>query len=366
MGPDPSDLRLYRFRLRLFVAAGIALGSGRFSPVARAGSTGGSSSDSSTGDASSSDGTTEASTSSDGGSSDGGSSDGTSEGGTAADGGSSSSGVTSVPGTEGTGGGTSTGPEDSGELPCGGCYGRPYVVEQRACVAEVSDDPTWSDAAPLEGLDRLAPEQRAALAAFWTDAGLSEHSSVAGFHRFALDLLAHGAPAELVARAQRAAVQELEHARACFGLATAYAGRAVGPGRIPLGPGAPIAASLVELAVWTVHEGCVGETVAAWLADEIHAHATDPTVRATMAKIAAEEAEHAALSWSTVRWAIAVGGATVARAVEQAFASARVDPRLPSRVECVAHGLMRSDAAVATMRRAFEEVVQPCARRLVA
>ncbi len=224
----------------------------------------------------------------------------------------------------------------------------------------------WCDALEVEGLDRLDDTTRAALVAFWTQAACSEHSSVAGFHRFALDLLAHGAPADLVARAQRATVQELEHARACFGLASAYAGHAIGPGPIAMGEHAPVASSLAELAVWTVHEGCVGETVAAWLASEIFAHAEVPAVRTVMAKIAAEEAEHAELAWATIRWAIAAGGDEVASAVAAAFRSARVRPQLEARVHAAAHGLMSSEAVAATMLRAYAEIVRPCAERLVA
>lgn len=255
---------------------------------------------------------------------------------------------------------------DYEDFDCGGCYGRPYIAEDRIRVASITDTDAWLAPIDVPSLAEIDPAQRAALAEFWTTAALSEHSSVAGFHRFALDLLAHGAPPELVMRAQRAAIEELEHARACFGLASAYAGRAIGPGPMPLGSVAPVASTLAELAAWTVHEGCVGETVAAWLASEIHEHAQDPVVREVMAKIAREEAEHAELAWATLRWALAAGGEEVRRAIAEAFASARVAPPKHGAAPLPSHGLLADASVEASVRAAFSEVVQPCGRALAA
>ena len=56
----------------------------------------------------------------------------------------------------------------------------------------------------------------------------------------------------------------------------AYAGEEVAPGPFPLGGEVHVAASLAELAASTVKEGCVGETVAAVVAAEQLARATDP------------------------------------------------------------------------------------------
>src|SRR6185436_2080767 len=112
----------------------------------------------------------------------------------------------------------------------------------------------------------LTPDERRRVGEYWLANARAEHSSVAGFHRFALDLLAHGAPPELVERAQRAASQELRHAIDAFTLASAYLGEPIGPEPMNLGARAPIASSLAELAAWTVRDGAIGETMAAHLA----------------------------------------------------------------------------------------------------
>lgn len=250
------------------------------------------------------------------------------------------------------------------DFDCDGCYGRPYVADAVVRTADPRVGPGWSETGRKPVLDTLTAFERDALATFWTRAGLSEHSSIAGFNRFALDLLAHGAPATLVARAQRAALQELEHAQACFRLASAYAGRELGPGPAPLGTTAPIASSLLELAVSTVREGCVGETVAAWMASEIQRSAQDAAVVAVMTKIAEEEAEHAELSWAVVQWAIAEGGVDVAQAVRASFALARVAGPSGSAVQCAAHGLLPSVVLDRIHHIAFSQIVQPCAQQL--
>jgi hypothetical protein len=59
---------------------------------------------------------------------------------------------------------------------------------------------------------------------------------------------------------------------------------------------------MVAIAVENAVEGCVRETfgavVAAWQA----AHAGDPRIARTMARIAADETRHAALAWAIAGW----------------------------------------------------------------
>jgi hypothetical protein len=266
-----------------------------------------------------------------------------------------------------------------------GPTGRPYRVdarprlaapERRAATDGWSRSPPGLAGAEAPLLDGLTAAERAALARAWTAAALSEHASVASFARFSLDLLAVGAPAELVERAHEAALDEIRHARLSFALAAAYAGEALGPGPFPVTAGdgghVPVAASLAELAAATAIDGCVGETVAALVASEQLALATDPAVRAALAQIAADEARHAELAWQTVAWALGVGGAAVRAALVTAFAEAlagRDDAggtAPASEGGLAGHGLL--DAA--TLRRiradALAAVVAPCAGALVA
>jgi hypothetical protein len=257
--------------------------------------------------------------------------------------------------------------DDIGE--CGGCYGRPYVAEAQVIAAPVVRSSSWgTQAAPelVPDLSGLSLAQRAALAEFWSDNARAEHSSVAGFHRICLELIAHGAPLELLARSQKAAADELAHARICYALASHYAGEPLGPGPMPIGSAAPIAATLVELAVATAREGCLAETSAAWLASELATSASDPAVRAALEQIAAEEAEHAELSWMTLRWTIEAGGAEVREAVAKVFAEARPIMLGGAALSVPAHGMLAGAEVRAIAQRGFEALLVPVMRSLAA
>ncbi len=249
--------------------------------------------------------------------------------------------------------------------------GRPYLVDNRARVsALVRGERGWAEGA-APSLDGLGADERASLAEAWGADGLQEHASVASFSRFALALLAAGAPADLIACAHQAALDEIQHARLCFALASAYAGEDVAPGPFPLGGEVRVGARLAEVAASTVVEGCVGETVAAVVAAEQLARATDPAVRAALEQIAAEEARHAELAWRTVAWAVRTGGSEVRAAVAQAFLDALgagVDaPTVaggPSRA-VQAHGRLDAAALARAVASAKAEIVAPAVRALL-
>jgi hypothetical protein len=130
-----------------------------------------------------------------------------------------------------------------------------------------------------------------------------EHASVAAFARFTLHLLAVGAPPELVRDAQKAIGDETEHARLAFGLASAFAGKPLGPGPLAI-DGALDGFDLRDFVATLIREGCVGETVAAIEAREALEHVTDPAVRAVLETIARDELRHATLAWRTLDWVV--------------------------------------------------------------
>jgi hypothetical protein len=248
---------------------------------------------------------------------------------------------------------------------CGGCYGRSYVAAAAIISAPTVPSSSWGTQAASDlvpELTGLSSEQRAALAEFWSDNARAEHSSVAGFHRLCLELIAHGAPLELLERSSQAAADELAHARICYALASHYAGRSLGPGPMPLGSTAPIAPTLVELAVATAREGCLAETSAAWLASETAAAASDPAIRAALEQIAREEEDHAELAWMTLRWAIETGGAEVREAVAEVFANARPIASEGAPVGMPSHGMLSEAEVRAIGERGFRELLVPLMR----
>ncbi|MEO7331323.1 MAG: hypothetical protein ABI193_22295, partial [Minicystis sp.] len=186
------------------------------------------------------------------------------------------------------------GPVEQGDECCyqfcqSGCCGRAFVVGDRAVVAGTLCRADWIDAAQAGGedalatlatlaaLDALDTETRAALRAAWLRDAQMEHASIASFARFTLELLGLGAPADLVAEAQLASLDEIAHARLCFGLASRFGRSKEGPAPLDLA-GALRAGGLADGVAAAVREGCIGESIAALVAREQLARAVDPEV----------------------------------------------------------------------------------------
>lgn len=235
-------------------------------------------------------------------------------------------------------------------IPCPG--GRAFRDSDGAeQIAEPAARVDWLDAllADVElDVGSLSSSERAARASQWTKDALYEHASIASFAQLTLDLLALGAPSALVEGAQRAAADEIRHAKIGFAVASAYAGEPVGPGRLAVTPGA--ARSLSELARATFRDACIGETLAA---AELRVRARDaesPAIAGALASIAADEERHAELAWSIVAWAVATGGDAAATAIAAARDAAMDE--LPR----------RRGAALDALRG----VVLPCAEAVLA
>jgi hypothetical protein len=170
----------------------------------------------------------------------------------------------------------------------------------------------------------LDAETRAALAAQWRENGRTEHASVAAFARLTLDLMALGAPPELVAGANRDALDEIRHAELCFGLARALDGRTEGPGAFPAAakartPSAVRTVALAELAVDSLIDGALHEGVSARIVAKLARRCEDATIGSLMKEIAADEGRHARHGWDVVKWCLAEGGEPVAKALAGAL-----------------------------------------------
>lgn len=271
------------------------------------------------------------------------------------------------------------------------CEGRPFLVAGEPRTAPVVPRADWhtrdilrdlaptlaltADLAASDPLRRASlepdPRTRAALAAAWSDDAAAEHASVAAFARFILQLLAVGAPADLVAAAQRALADEVEHARACFALASRHAGRALGPGPLDMSD-TTCPTDLPEILAATILEGCIGETLAAALAAAAAAQTRDPAAHAALTRIARDEADHAALAWRFIRWSLEqhpelapharrVLADALARPPAARPWPADVDPTIMQ-----AHGRLAPDVQAALIHEALREVLAPCAAALIA
>jgi hypothetical protein len=271
------------------------------------------------------------------------------------------------------------GPTDAGSndaccyVVTGGCaVGRPFIVAGVARVAVAGDDPSWAqalhpDTAPLD----LAT--RAALADVWTQDALTEHASVASFSRFVLQCLSLGAPADIVESAQQACADEIEHCRIAFGLASAYAGRPVGPGSLATRGALDDSLDPAAIACSVVREGCIAETVSAALVAVARDNARDPVVRAALDRMAEQECEHALLAWRYLRWALSRGDEQLARDVARIFARMEhyvglgADTSRPAYAKDMrAHGYLPREERRRIARSVLIDVIRPAAQTLLA
>lgn len=249
--------------------------------------------------------------------------------------------------------------------------GRPFVVAGKARTAKSTEGGEWAERLEPR-VDELDADTRRALCEVYLEDALTEHASVASFARFTLQCLSAGTPADIVAAAQRAGLEELQHAKIAFGLASAYGGRAFSPTGLDIERALEDSCDVVQIARSVAEEGCVAETVSALLVAAARDAARDPVVKEALTLIADQELEHALLAWRFLRWAIADGGNAVRQAVQEIFAHAeayvgigavidhRGDPKTMR-----AHGYLPPDERRAIARDALRRVVAPAARTLV-
>lgn len=177
--------------------------------------------------------------------------------------------------------------------------GRPLLVDGRAHVARVSRGLGWAGDLDVE----ISAEVSRAWATVLREDALAEHASIAAFARTLCQLLAIGAPAQLLEKTTAALHDEIRHAKECFAWAARLGGAPVSPGPLPEAV-APISCNLHELVRELIRGGCIGETLAACAA---HARIeTTPLsgLRDLYRTITDDEARHAALAFDTVRWLV--------------------------------------------------------------
>jgi hypothetical protein len=246
------------------------------------------------------------------------------------------------------------------------CYvGRTFFLDEGVVKADLRPGPSWRKG-PRPEVASLPAATRRALGEAWARDGLFEHASVASFSRFSMQLLALGAPADLVRDTHAACIDEVRHAELCLALASAYFGHDVEPSGLPIAGTVDVVADLAAVAAEAALEGCVGETVAAVQAYESLLRTTDPAVREVLAATVEDETRHAELAWRFLAWALETGGPAVRERVIRAFAGFHPAPPTPDDLAGVsmdlfeAHGRMAAPEARALADQALADVVRPC------
>ncbi len=202
--------------------------------------------------------------------------------------------------------------EDGGLVPIGGmtCW----LMEGQGCEADAyapgeggaitilcSPCPAGGGRRPAGLLGAGCVRGGLTLAGYLARMAFEEDAAVLAFARMEEELVALGAPRALVGEAARAARDEARHTRAMGTLARKRGAASARTGTRARTRRAP-RRSLSAIAAENAAEGCVRETYGALLTRWQSLRAEDPAVRRAFARIAADEARHAALSWAVAEW----------------------------------------------------------------
>ena len=148
------------------------------------------------------------------------------------------------------------------------------------------------------GLKQVANrEQPSLVAAHVADAVRLEGAAVMAFQTVERELIAHDAPAHLVARARSARRDEMRHHAAMSRLAARFGARASA-----IEVECLQIRTMLELGIENAAEGCVREIYGAAVAAFQGEWAQDRPIRRAMRVIARDEAEHASLGWAIDAW----------------------------------------------------------------
>jgi hypothetical protein len=232
------------------------------------------------------------------------------------------------------------------------------------------DDP--SGLAPR--LSGLTWPQRARLTRGWRLEALDHHASIEACARVVLQLLAVGAPDQLVAAAQGAGSDEIDHTERCLAMASAYADRPISLNAHDSCDALHSCTDPLAIAIHTVRAGCVGDTLHAALAAAAAQEAVDPAVRRLFVRIAADETRHAGLAWRYLKWTLdrlqsASLTDTTAALFESQLARIEARPSGPAGRDdrwLAQQGILTAAAQGPIAIRTMHEVVMPCARALLA
>ncbi|EJK48083.1 hypothetical protein THAOC_33149 [Thalassiosira oceanica] len=206
--------------------------------------------------------------------------------------------------------------------------GRPFVDSSGngltasllpSCSVKSHD--AWSELKPVTSDGRpKATSASPAIKQEWVVNALGEHSSIASFAAFAIELMTNGAPSDLVEESLRAGLDEVRHAKVSFAIASHLNAREIVPGALPQSTHL-FNKNLTSLVEAVAKEGCIDESLSAISAATevklinqiLEGQESDKYsgveieslrwIRDELTIIAQDEYRHANLAFRTLEWA---------------------------------------------------------------
>jgi hypothetical protein len=183
--------------------------------------------------------------------------------------------------------------------------GTPLEAEHQRLMRRRSVPIPWEQTTVAE----LNEAERERLAGTWSRRSAAEYLAVSTFAVLAIDLVAAGAPADVLSLCMRAGIDEVRHAELCLRMIEIYGGKRVlpPPGMSSL-PDDPERPKLHQALANTMLVSCVSETYATTVLTATRDLTTDPVAHAVLTSIYSDEVMHARLGWSYLRYGIERGG----------------------------------------------------------
>ena len=187
----------------------------------------------------------------------------------------------------------------------------------------------------------LAPEVRAELARIWGERIPTEYRSITGFSTLSFDLIAAGAPVDLVAVCHRVCIDELRHTELAVRMVDLYGGeRPPLPREITSLPADQTVSAMAQACRSAIALACLGETFACSELAMLRERAVDPVVKGVLTVFLADEIVHARIGWAYLAHAMKTADARTRGHVAQV---------LPAYVGGIAANLFGTDDAPAAV-----------------
>ena len=187
--------------------------------------------------------------------------------------------------------------------------GRPFVVEGNVrsaisltCGLDNCDNSkSWTSGSTPSMLENSTVANTIGLE--WLQQAEAEHASIASFARHTLQLMSIGASSELILRSQRASIDEIEHAKMCYGFASKFMEVEIYPGPLDM-IGSLDKLNIEDIIESVIQDGCIQETISAIEGHFRAKYTSDEVVKNSLTKLAADETKHAQLAWDTIKWIV--------------------------------------------------------------
>lgn len=188
---------------------------------------------------------------------------------------------------------------------------------------------------------KLEPDVRAELARIWGERIPTEYRSITGFSTFSFDLIAAGAPVDLVAVCHRVCIDELRHTELAVRMVEVYGGtRPDLPRDISNLPADAKLTAVGQACRSAILLSCLGETFACTELAMLRDRAVDPVVQGVLTIFLSDEIVHARIGWAYLAHAMKTADPKTKASVADA---------VPRYIEGIAANLFGTEEALAAV-----------------